>query len=150
MKQCGTCKQALSLDSFNKNKSKKDGHSAVCRACQKVYKDNHYAMNKDKVQLAVKKRRQDIIDFIWAYKSNHSCVDCGFSDPKALDFDHVRGEKKYNLSQMSELGLGRQKILDEIAKCDVRCSNCHRIATHDRAKRVRNITVDAEVMIMGT
>ena len=54
-----------------------------------------------------------------------SCIDCGMSNVVCLDYDHVRGTKYKSVSRMK--GQSQKRILAEIAKCDVRCSNCHRI-----------------------
>lgn len=61
------------------------------------------------------------------------CLDCGnVFPPCAMDFDHVRGEKKFNISKS---GLWKWKyVLEEIEKCDLVCSNCHRIRTLKRLK----------------
>jgi hypothetical protein len=67
--------------------------------------------------------------FIDEYKVTAGCVDCGYRDnPVALDFDHVRGEKLFSIGQRFHV-MSDEKILDEIAKCEVRCANCHRIKT---------------------
>jgi hypothetical protein len=69
-----------------------------------------------------------IIPFaLFWYKATHPCVDCGETDPLVLDFDHVYGEKAFNLSACKTLAVGR--VIEEIAKCDVRCANCHRRRT---------------------
>lgn len=63
-----------------------------------------------------------------AYLETHSCVDCGEADPVVLEFDHrERAWKRFNVPQ----GLGRpwNDVVAEIAKCDVRCANCHRRRT---------------------
>lgn len=71
--------------------------------------------------------------FIWQYLCKHPCIDCGEKDPIVLDFDHVRGKKKWNVSRMgSTWTYSLQKIAEEIAKCDVRCANCHRRVTYKR------------------
>jgi hypothetical protein len=51
MKKCSECKDFLSLDNFPKNKSRKDGHSYICKACTK----SRYEKNKEKVSIAYKK-----------------------------------------------------------------------------------------------
>jgi hypothetical protein len=53
-----------------------------------------------------------------------------------MDFDHVRGVKHKNVAELIPT-LSKKKIDDEIKKCEVVCSNCHRIRTHLRktAKR---------------
>lgn len=58
------------------------------------------------------------------------CVDCGERDERCLDLDHVRGTKVKNVSEM--LGCSVPRLLEEIAKCEVRCANCHRKRTVER------------------
>jgi hypothetical protein len=60
------------------------------------------------------------------------CVDCGFSDIRALDFDHVRGDKIADVGSMIRRGRGIAIVRAEIAKCEVRCRNCPAIATMER------------------
>lgn len=75
--------------------------------------------------------------FVEMYLCNHPCVDCGESDPVVLEFDHVRGVKLNNVSNLIS-GMGKfHQLMDEISKCDVRCANCHRKKTH-RLKEWRN------------
>ncbi len=47
-----------------------------------------------------------------------------------MDFDHVRGEKKFNLGSVLALNVSAEILDEEIAKCDIVCANCHRIRTH--------------------
>lgn len=61
---------------------------------------------------------------------NAACADCGISDPLILQFDHRPGAGKANdigwyVSSGSRAGL----LIEELAKCDVRCANCHRRRT---------------------
>ena len=52
-------------------------------------------------------------------------MDCdGTFPPYVMDFDHVRGEKLYNVGEMGTHSL--EGIIDEISKCDLICANCHR------------------------
>ena len=54
------------------------------------------------------------------------CADCGMRyEPEQMDFDHVRDIKRANISTMLHVGL--EQLLAEIAKCEVRCANCHRV-----------------------
>jgi len=67
-----------------------------------------------------------------AIKLERGCVDCGFNaHPDALHFDHREGvEKKFGLATCgSRLW---STILVELAKCEVRCANCHAIRTAQR------------------
>lgn len=56
------------------------------------------------------------------------CLDCkNIFPPECMDFDHVRGTKKFNIGQTSCRKWA--DVLKEIDKCDLVCSNCHRIRT---------------------
>jgi len=48
-----------------------------------------------------------------------------------MDFDHVRGQKQANVMELIK-SLSKKKIDLEIAKCEIVCSNCHRIRTYMR------------------
>lgn len=62
------------------------------------------------------------------------CTDCGVSfPPECMDFDHVGDSKTNRVSQLIWNG-NWQAVLDEIAKCELVCSNCHRIRTKNRGK----------------
>lgn len=65
---------------------------------------------------------------IHSLKVGRPCMDCGgIFHPVAMDFDHRPGEtKSFGVSQV---GRKWSKVLSEVAKCDLVCSNCHRIRT---------------------
>ena len=66
---------------------------------------------------------------------NAPCMDCGGVFPVVcMDFDHVRGEKKRAVSNMVYNHASEARLRSEIAKCDVVCSNCHRIRTLKRGQ----------------
>lgn len=72
-------------------------------------------------------RRRAIVD---AFKSA-PCMDCGKTYPPCvMDFDHVRGNKIGNIATMIRQSI--DVVIEEIEKCDIVCSNCHRIRTHER------------------
>lgn len=59
-------------------------------------------------------------------------MDCNIEYPYyVLDFDHVRGKKVENISNMAK-HYTWEEILKEIKKCELVCSNCHRIRTFKR------------------
>jgi hypothetical protein len=62
-----------------------------------------------------------------------SCVDCAIRYPYyVMDFDHVRGAKLAAIGHLVNSTVPLQVLLDEIAKCEVVCANCHRERTHQR------------------
>lgn len=74
-------------------------------------------------------------NFIEELKRNKQCVDCKRIYPSwVMDFDHLDGEKKIDsISRMAVTNTSSfEKILIEIAKCELVCANCHRQRTHDR------------------
>ena len=64
------------------------------------------------------------------------CMDCGHRfHPCAMDFDHKPGSiKGANISTMVGAQYSLEDILEEIQKCDLVCSNCHRVRTWVRRK----------------
>jgi len=78
-------------------------------------------------------QRERFLSAISMLKLETGCVDCGYdSDPAALDFDHVRGEKTLGVGQMR--GHPWERVFAEIDKCEVVCANCHRIRTSNRRR----------------
>lgn len=76
-------------------------------------------------------RRQENSDRMRELKESTPCADCGRTYPAVcMDFDHVSGTKKLKVSGL--LNHSWDVILAEIAKCEIVCSNCHRIRTHTR------------------
>lgn len=61
-------------------------------------------------------------------------MDCGGSFPGcAMDFDHRPGEiKLFTIARAVAESQSRGAIEAEISKCDIVCSNCHRIRTFNR------------------
>ena len=99
----------------------------------------HYERNKKKIIARsyerTKKHRKWARDYVDRVKQMFHCVDCGESEDVLLDFDHVRGEKRENISDMVYQGYSIKSIKDEIRKCEVRCANCHRRKTRSRKRK---------------
>lgn len=59
------------------------------------------------------------------------CLDCGeVFPPSVMEFDHVRGEKRFNLGRMANHS--RDAVEAELAKCELVCCVCHRIRSRER------------------
>ncbi len=97
----------------------------------------HYAKHRqrviDKAKVYSKAARDRIRAYINAYLKDNPCVDCGETDPIILEFDHVSDDKHFNISDATRRGYGMTKLIEEIAKCQVRCANCHRKKTYERS-----------------
>jgi hypothetical protein len=99
-------------------------HKRACRA--------HYLRNAEEIKAKVNQRNKNQFifkrAFLSGYKSFMGCQNCGVNDFRVLDFHHLR-DKEGSISSGRFWGLGR--ILKEIEKCSVLCSNCHRIETYE-------------------
>ncbi len=68
---------------------------------------------------------------IIAFAKAQPCMDCNKRYPTyIMDFDHVRGEKRFGIAQAIKSVWRAGALVEEILKCDVVCSNCHRERTH--------------------
>ena len=130
MKKCFKCKEFKLQCEFADNASRVDGLSSQCRDCQREYRRSHYEQNRQKyIDKAAAWRKAEKIKF-FQWLSQHSCVDCGNSDIRVLQFDHL-GDKAFNVSEKVGV-LGFDAIMDEVSKCDIVCANCHAIRTAER------------------
>jgi hypothetical protein len=120
-------------------KNKKNGtRQHWCKFCQAAANKTHYQNNKQ-VYLERALTRNARVNTenkrrLYAYLSSHPCVDCGESDIRVLEFDHVLGNKTLDIARLLDRAISWSKIEVEIAKCEVRCANCHRIKTLERGK----------------
>ncbi len=65
---------------------------------------------------------------IWLseYKKGLSCMKCSESHPATLQFHHRNPkDKEFSIGEYRRGRYSKKRILDEIAKCDVICANCH-------------------------
>ncbi len=75
---------------------------------------------------AAKNKQQRVIRFK-ELKAKLSCNHCPEDHPACLDFHHLDPSKKeFGISGNSVRDFSWDRILKEIAKCEVLCSNCHR------------------------
>lgn len=58
------------------------------------------------------------------------CADCNIKYPVfVMTFDHVKGEKKFNLGEATAKCKSMKALLEEVEKCVVVCQNCHTLRT---------------------
>jgi hypothetical protein len=103
-----------------------------CKSCNREYQAKWFKENSETQLARVQKNREHAQrtawDFVWNYKSRNPCVDCGEDDPVVLELDHVE-EKSFGIAVAVVNGMKVEKIAKELAKCEVRCANCHRRKT---------------------
>lgn len=81
------------------------------------------AVNKKKAKSIAHQRNANII----AEAKLAGCSRCPENHPGCLDFHHLDpSTKKKEISRMARDGSSEKHLLEEIAKCEILCSNCHR------------------------
>src|SRR5882762_4515539 len=94
------------------------------------YARNHYLANKAYyIAKAIRHNRRVSAEarrIILEYLLIHPCVDCGETDPIVLDFDHkTEPVKLFIIADAPRRSISVKSLLTEIAKCEIRCANCH-------------------------
>src|SRR5581483_8501289 len=119
-KYCRGCTQERNIENFYWKNRNAGIRQSRCRFCASANSKSHYQKNKQSYLDRTHKRNDRIyeenIQFLHAYLSTHPCVDCGNNDIRVLEFDHIRGEKKADISRMVIDGYSEKTILAEIAK----------------------------------
>ncbi|GAA3569672.1 hypothetical protein GCM10022197_27500 [Microlunatus spumicola] len=117
--------------------------TTACRVCMRAYQAAHHEKNRERhiarVRLDNVRRKRAAAVELETYLRAHPCVGCGTTDVRVLELDHREDEtKSANVSAMVGAGLPWARIEREIAKCDVRCANCHRVMTMARGGHFRH------------
>lgn len=118
---------------------------------QRASKRRYYLEHKKDYFRRNKLKRERMRQWLKEQK-DRPCMDCGKKyHPYVMDFDHRdRADQEYQPHQLiKRMSWSRMKA--EIAKCDVVCSNCHRIRTlaqfpsiYEDKKRIEEPTVAAK------
>lgn len=126
-RDCGLKTDDLSQYKRSYNKKEYSGYCNLCLRCA-------YIRNKDSIKSSGERRSKEKRDIVLAAKSK-PCADCGNTYPfYVMQFDHLpEFEKAFNVSKYYQKTV--QEIQQEIAKCEVVCSNCHAIRTYTRLKK---------------
>lgn len=122
-KICTKCKLEKPITEFNNNKYKSDGKQSECKECHKLLCTNYYNRNKQHYRDNSRRKRKKIYDYLNNIKSV-GCYLCNEKDIACLDFHHLR-DKEYTIANLVK-NENFNKIKEEVAKCIVLCSNCHR------------------------
>lgn len=139
MKKCSKCGQEKDHAEFahvGRLASGEVRRGPYCKLCQCAYFKSYYRRNKKKYMDFATAYRRKIQEFIRKSKNGKPCADCGKIYPYyVMDYDHRPGtEKVERLAMMFRTGSLR-RVKEEIAKCDLVCSNCHRVRTFKRMGR---------------
>jgi hypothetical protein len=126
-KKCCTCQLVRPVSAFNKRRQSADGLQSRCRDCAREWYVANRATHMANTARRKGRARQQRQDCVARYLLEHPCIDCGESDIRCLDFDHLDPTTKVaDISLMVIDVWPWERIMAEIAKCVVRCANCHR------------------------
>lgn len=126
---CRRCEQEKDQDEFSWRK-KNINRATICKACHRIMAKMHYQNNKEYYKKKSNQNRKSYKirgkKFLIEYLQSHPCVDCGEDDIEVLQFDHTIELNNWKAPRVTSLvAQSLNKIKEEIAKCDVRCANCH-------------------------
>lgn len=150
VKTCTRCGQTKPLCQFPPvRRSEPEKLQSWCRSCFAEAGARHYRNNIDRERARLYRsngrRRAESQRRVLEYLLAHPCVDCGEADVVVLQFDHLR-DKRFDISAMISSGASWHRIEAEIAKCVVRCANCHhRKTANERGYRKLQATPTATV-----
>ena len=135
-KRCSKCSETKDLSEFAK------GGGKWCKECM-----NKYAKERlldPTVGASIRKKRRDSINRLKAVAAAYvrslkdkPCVECKqkfhFS---AMDFDHLDpSSKEDSIQNLVNHGAKKERIDREVAKCELVCSNCHRVRTWNQEQQ---------------
>lgn len=100
---------------------------------QKAAKRKYYLLNRELVLSKTKKYQNSRIELLNRIKTK-PCMDCGVQyNPWIMQFDHRNPqEKEFTICENKCTNIKR--LMAEVEKCDVVCSNCHANRTYQRRK----------------
>lgn len=127
MKLCRKCNTLKELSEFSKNKAKKDGLQSTCKDCCRKAQKLHYRKNKAYYKAKSGTQRNATKEWLLKYKEGLVCSNCGDTRHYVLDFHHLDPSKKFkSITKLANDGYTIGRLKDELKKCIVLCSNCHR------------------------
>jgi hypothetical protein len=126
-KICCSCKIEKDLKEFSFKNKKKEVYSRECKVCHNIYNKKWYKKHTQERIDYARERTVELSQKLKKYKRDLKCKNCNESHISTLDFHHRDSkEKDFSISEMIRKGYSWERILKEIEKCDVLCSNCHR------------------------
>ncbi|MGW4525185.1 hypothetical protein [Amycolatopsis sp. NPDC004378] len=136
IKHCTGCCVNKPLNEFARDSRIPGGRREICSPCaatkaREAYRQNggkEKQLRRRKALIAARYEKLEVL-------KDAPCTDCRQRFPRVcMDFDHVRGDKVNSISRMIRMAYSWELIEEEIKKCELVCSNCHRIRTAERGQ----------------
>jgi len=133
MRVCRVCSVSKALVEFALRDANTGRRQWICKACFTIYSRAYYEAHRPQYLMHkrrnLRRYRARNRAHVLEYLSGKGCIDCGEADAQVLEFDHIGGAKRDSIAQLVQDGVSIQVLDDELAKCAVRCANCHRRKT---------------------
>jgi hypothetical protein len=133
VKRCPRCGETKDHSAFHLNRMRRDGLQSICKSCRAVIDHDRYERQRGTRKPTRTWERGRRL-WLLSLKTGRPCTDCGkIFLPQVNQWDHLPGNLKLGNISTSLRDRSRQEILDEIAKCELVCANCHALRTFERA-----------------
>ena len=127
MKICTKCFAQKENHNFRNDNRRPGKLYCWCRTCESLHKKDQAIRNRESLRRGRQRRRVERKEWFIQFKKTLSCSKCGDNRWYVLDFHHKdKDDKKDHICKLMAGSYAIAKIMEEIAKCDVLCSNCHR------------------------
>ena len=125
-KRCSACGETKPTSDFHRNTRRPDGLQYCCKECKGKIDKKGYQKDKQSYIDRTKNNKKRLCDEINEIKASKGCLYCEELDPCCLEFHHLNSAtKEATISRLMHTGQ-RLKALQEVDKCDIVCSNCHK------------------------
>jgi hypothetical protein len=129
---CSKCGIEKDIEDFPLRNQFTHRRQSYCMDCRSEMGKAWYERNKDYQKANARKHttvyRIALREFLWDYLKSHPCTECGEADPIVLEFHHNHS-KDMAISEMITRVTSIDRLKEELEKCTVLCSNCHRRLT---------------------
>jgi hypothetical protein len=128
-KTCTKCGEEKSVEEFRFSNKAANKRASWCKPCFAAHEKRAYESPERKKAILESNQTRSVRNrrFLWDFLSSHPCKVCGEPDPVVLEFNHLDPTKKtMAVTDMASGSYGVTRLKEEIEKCEVMCSNCHR------------------------
>ena len=133
MKRCARCGETKPLSMFHIHRGRRDGVQTFCKACRAMIDHDRYERIRG-TRVLTRTWERGRAEWLLSLKRGRPCTDCGqVFPPQVMQWDHLPGTPKLGNISTDFRARSRGEVLDEIAKCELVCTNCHTIRTFQRA-----------------
>jgi hypothetical protein len=109
------------------------------KAASKKWRENNPGEARDAKHRVIGRNRTAVRE-----AKNKPCTDCGVRYPYyVMEFDHLDADAKHFNVSAGVTQVSHERLLTEIAKCEVVCANCHAERTHQRKQARKGAKPDA-------